>query len=266
MSTIVAQAYLLAVSKPPFRSVSFMITQTIALGTFAAPLATPLAAPAVALPAACPADTGGFIGIITNWLVGLMTLMGGLGTGVAVFLENLFPPIPSEVILPLAGFTAAQGHMTLLEAIGGATVGSVVGAWALYGIAYAIGAERMRRLFDLLPLTDATDIDKANTWFARYGSVSVLIGRVIPIVRSLISIPAGIAKTNLLRFTLLTALGSLVWNTILVMAGWALGAQWCSILGFLDRFQYGVAAIIVALIVWYVAVKIRARTAAATQV
>ncbi|KAB7790694.1 DedA family protein [Bifidobacterium leontopitheci] len=210
---------------------------------------------------ACPVSTGGFIGAMTDWLVGLMSVMGGLGTGVAVLLENLFPPIPSEVILPLAGFTAAQGHMTLFEAIGGATVGSVVGALMLYGIAYAIGAGRMRRLFDRMPLTDASDIDKANAWFARYGLVSVFVGRVIPIVRSLISIPAGIARTNLAKFTLLTAIGSAVWNTILVMAGYLLGAQWCSILGFLDRFQYAVAAIVVALVVWYVVVKVHARLA-----
>ncbi|MBT1172030.1 DedA family protein [Bifidobacterium sp. MA2] len=207
---------------------------------------------------ACPVSTGGFIGAMTEWLVGLMSVMGGLGTGVAVLLENLFPPIPSEVILPLAGFTAAQGHMTLVEAIGGATVGSVVGALMLYGVAYAIGAERMRRLFDRMPLTDASDIDKANDWFARYGLLSVFIGRVIPIVRSLISIPAGIARTDLARFTLLTMIGSAVWNTILIMAGYLLGAQWCSILGFLDRFQYAVAAIVVALVVWYVVVKVRA--------
>lgn len=211
---------------------------------------------------ACPVSTGGFIGAITDWLVGLMSVMGGLGTGVAVLLENLFPPIPSEVILPLAGFTAAQGHMTLAEAIVGATIGSVVGALMLYGIAYAIGAERMRRLFEKMPLTDASDIDKANDWFARYGLLSVFIGRVIPIVRSLISIPAGIARTDLVRFTLLTAVGSAVWNTILVMAGYLLGAGWCSILGFLDRFQYAVAVIVVALVVWYVVVKVRAHMAA----
>ncbi|KFI50704.1 DedA family protein [Bifidobacterium callitrichos] len=211
---------------------------------------------------ACPVSTGGFIGAITDWLVGLMSVMGGLGTGVAVLLENLFPPIPSEVILPLAGFTAAQGHMTLAEAIVGATIGSVAGALMLYGIAYAIGAERMRRLFEKMPLTDASDIDKANDWFARYGLLSVFIGRVIPIVRSLISIPAGIARTDLVRFTLLTAVGSAVWNTILVMAGYMLGAGWCSILGFLDRFQYAVAVVVVALIVWYVVVKVRAHMAA----
>ncbi|PST46003.1 hypothetical protein CPA40_07940 [Bifidobacterium callitrichos] len=211
---------------------------------------------------ACPVSTGGFIGSITDWLVGLMSVMGGLGTGVAVLLENLFPPIPSEVILPLAGFTAAQGHMTLAEAIVGATIGSVVGALMLYGIAYAIGAERMRRLFEKMPLTDASDIDKANDWFARYGLLSVFIGRVIPIVRSLISIPAGIARTDPVRFTLLTAVGSAVWNTILVMAGYLLGAGWCSILGFLDRFQYAVAVVVVALVVWYVVVKVRAHMAA----
>ncbi|PWG65012.1 DedA family protein [Bifidobacterium callitrichidarum] len=213
----------------------------------------------------CPVSTGGFIGAITDWLVGLMSIMGWLGTGIAVFLENLFPPIPSEVILPLAGFTAAQGHMTLVEAIGGATIGSAVGALVLYGIAYAIGANRMRRLFDLLPLTDASDIDKANAWFAKYGLVSVLIGRVIPIARSLISIPAGIARTNLLKFTLLTTLGSAVWNTILVMAGYVLGASWCSILGFLDKFQYAVAAIVVALLTWYVVVKVRSHLQAAQE-
>lgn len=213
----------------------------------------------------CPVSTGGFIGAITDWLVGLMSIMGWLGTSIAVFLENLFPPIPSEVILPLAGFTAAQGHMTLVEAIGGATIGSVVGALVLYGIAYAIGANRMRRLFDLMPLTDASDIDKANAWFAKYGLVSVLIGRVIPIVRSLISIPAGIARTNLLKFTLLTTLGSAVWNTILVMAGYVLGASWCSILGFLDKFQYAVAAIVVALLAWYVVVKVRSHLQAAQE-
>ncbi|OZG66418.1 DedA family protein [Bifidobacterium hapali] len=243
-------------------------TESFIVMTAASAAATNIATPTVlAQPStlstitSCPVSTGGFIGTITDWLVGLMSALGWLGTGAAVFLENLFPPIPSEVILPLAGFTAAQGRMTLFEAIGGATIGSVVGALVLYGVAYAIGTERMRRLFDAMPLTDASDIDKANDWFARYGYLSVLIGRVIPIVRSLISIPAGIARTNLLRFTLLTAFGSLVWNAILVMAGFLLGSQWCVILGFLDRFQYAVAAVIIALAAWYVVAKIRARVA-----
>ncbi|NMN01137.1 DedA family protein [Bifidobacterium sp. DSM 109958] len=223
----------------------------------AAPLAASSSVSLAALVSACTVDTGGVIGAVTDWLVSVMSVMGGVGTGIAVFLENLFPPIPSEVILPLAGFTAAQGHMTLLEAIVGATFGSVVGALALYGVAYAIGADRIRRLFDRMPLTDASDIDKANAWFARYGSLAVLVGRVIPIVRSLISIPAGLAKTNLVGFALLTTLGSAVWNTILVMAGYLLGAQWCGILGFLDRFQLVAAGVIVLLCAWYVVAKVR---------
>lgn len=205
----------------------------------------------------CAVDTGGFIGAITNWLVQLMSAMGAVGTGMAVLLENLFPPIPSEVILPLAGFTAAQGHMTLVEAIIGATIGSLLGALLLYGISRAIGAERIRRLFDWMPLTDASDIDVADRWFARYGWLSVLVGRVIPIVRSLISIPAGLAAMSAWRFAALTAFGSLVWNTLLVMAGYLLGGQWCTILGFLDQFQYVVAGLIVILCIWYVVVKVR---------
>lgn len=209
--------------------------------------------------AQCGTTSTGFIGAITDWLISLMSSMGGAGTGIAVLLENLFPPIPSEVILPLAGFTAAQGRMSLVEAIVGATIGSVVGALLLYLLAAAIGAPRMRRLFDRMPLTDAHDIDTANRWFERYGLASILVGRLIPIVRSLISIPAGIARSPLPRFVALTTVGSLAWNTILVMAGYLLGAQWCVILGFLDTFQYVVAALLVVLIAWYVVVKLRRR-------
>lgn len=205
----------------------------------------------------CAADTGGLIGMITGWLVGLMSSMGGFGTGLAVFLENLFPPIPSEVILPLAGFTAAQGYMSVAEAIIGATMGSVLGALMLYGIARAIGVDRIRELFDRIPFTDAGDIDKANRWFERYGSWSVLIGRVIPVVRSLISIPAGIARIDLLRFVLLTTCGSAVWNTILTLAGYSLGTSWCVILGFLDRFELVVIAALIVLVAWYLVAKLR---------
>lgn len=218
---------------------------------------TTIAAPASAAQIAttiCPAGSSGVIGAITGWLVGIMSTAGALGTGVAVFLENLFPPIPSEVILPLAGFSVAQGRMTLAEAIIGATIGSVAGALVLYGVARWIGAERLRRLFDRMPFFHADDIDKANRWFERYGSVAVLIGRVIPIVRSLVSIPAGVARLGLIRFIVFTTLGSAVWNTILVMAGYLLGANWCTILGYVDRYQLVVGLMIVALLLcWFIA-------------
>lgn len=194
---------------------------------------------------------------MTDWLVSLMSQMGGIGVAVAVFLENLFPPIPSEVILPLAGVTASQGKMGLVEAIVWATAGSLIGALVLYAIAAAIGSQRIRRLFDIMPLVQASDIDTADSWFARYGWSSVLIGRVIPVVRSLISIPAGLARMGLARFIGLTVLGSAVWNTVLVMAGFALGQRWQVILSFLDRFQSVVIVLLAALIVWYLVVSVR---------
>ncbi|MEJ5922203.1 DedA family protein [Bifidobacterium thermophilum] len=203
------------------------------------------------------ASQGGIISSITDWLVSLMSQMGGIGVAVAVFLENLFPPIPSEVILPLAGVTASQGKMGLVEAIVWATAGSLIGALVLYAIAAAIGSQRIRRLFDIMPLVQASDIDTADTWFARYGGLSVLIGRVIPVVRSLISIPAGLARMGLARFIGLTVLGSAVWNTALVMAGYALGQRWQVIVSFLDRFQVVVIVLLAALIVWYLVVSVR---------
>lgn len=203
------------------------------------------------------ASQGGIISSMTDWLVSLMSQMGGIGVAVAVFLENLFPPIPSEVILPLAGVTASQGKMGLVEAIVWATAGSLIGALVLYAIAAAIGSQRIRRLFDIMPLVQASDIDTADSWFARYGWSSVLIGRVIPVVRSLISIPAGLARMGLARFIGLTVLGSAVWNTVLVMAGFALGQRWQLILSFLDRFQSVVIVLLAALIVWYLVVSVR---------
>ncbi len=184
----------------------------------------------------CGTDEG-VIGSITSWLVSLMGTIGGVGVALAIVLESVFPPIPSEVVLPLAGFTAAQGSMGLVQAIVWATVGSLVGAWVLYGISRAVGLHRIHRAADALPGVGRDDVEKATMWFSRYGTWSVLIGRVIPVVRSLISIPAGLAGMSFIRFSVWTLLGSAVWNTVLVGAGYMLGDQWCSILGALGVFE-----------------------------
>ena len=202
--------------------------------------------------------TGGF-DAITEWVVGLMSRLGGPGVGLAVLLENVFPPIPSELILPLAGFTAAQGRMNVIEAIIWATAGSVIGAALLYWLARLLGLARLRAAADWLPLTSSRDVDKADAWFARHGRVSVLIGRVIPIVRSLISIPAGLDRMPPLQFLGLTALGSAVWNSALVSAGYVLGNNWCEAMDVLDRFKYVVAAVLALLVIWYVVTKVRDR-------
>lgn len=211
-------------------------------------------APALAAAAPlCETNEGGVIGFITDWLVSVMDAVGGIGVAFAIALESVFPPIPSEVILPLAGFTAARGSFNLIEAIIWATVGSVLGAWVLYGISRWVGLHRIHRAVDRIPGVDRDDVDKADRWFTKYGHWSVLIGRVIPVVRSLISIPAGFNRMNFLTFTGWTMLGSAVWNTILVTAGYLLGDQWCSILGALNVFEDVVIVIFIVVIVVLIA-------------
>lgn len=200
-------------------------------------------------PLQCATGSDGLIGMMTSWLLGLMETVGGVGVALAIAMESIFPPIPSEIILPLAGFTAARGSMSLPEAVLWATMGSLLGAWALYGIARWFGLHRIHRAVDRIPGVARKDVDKANEWFTRYGRWSVLFGRVIPVVRSLISIPAGFNGMNFASFSLFTFIGSAVWNTVLVSAGYVLGDQWCSVLGVLNVFEDVVIAIFLILIV-----------------
>ena len=140
-------------------------------------LATALAANPTPI---CTTSEGGLIGTITEWLITLMETIGGVGVALAIALESVFPPIPSEVILPLAGFTAARGPLSLPGAIIWATIGSLLGAWTLYGISRWVGLHRINRAADKIPGVSRKDVSKANDWFTKYGTWSVLIGRVIP--------------------------------------------------------------------------------------
>ena len=200
----------------------------------------------------CDTTNDGFIAWITNGLVGLMDALGGVGVAAAIALESVFPPIPSEVVLPLAGFTAARGSFSLVGAILWATLGSLVGAWVLYGVSRWVGLERIFWAADHIPGVSRSDVERADSWFSRYGTWSVLFGRVIPVVRSLISIPAGFNRMNFMQFTGLTLLGSAVWNTLLVSAGYILGDQWCSILCVLNVFETIVIAVVVLIVVFLV--------------
>lgn len=203
---------------------------------------------AAAVPA-CETSTAGIIGTITTWLVDVMGKVGGLGVAIAIACESIFPPIPSEIILPLAGFTAARGDLHIIEAIIWATVGSVVGSWVLYAVARLIGIHRLHRAADRIPGVNRKDIDGAQQWFNKYGTWSVLIGRIIPVVRSLISIPAGLNGMNFWKFSGWTILGSAVWNSILIAAGYMLGEQWCSILGVLGVIEDVVIALFIVVII-----------------
>ncbi|MEW1962149.1 DedA family protein [Microbacterium sp. NPDC077644] len=190
---------------------------------------------------------------IAAWAVSLMETLGGVGAGIAIALENLFPPLPSEIILPLAGFTAAKGTLGLVEVLIWTTVGSIVGALALYGIGAWLGRRRMYAIAQRMPLIKIEDVERTEAWFERHGSKAVFFGRMIPIFRSLISIPAGIERMPLIRFTLLTAAGSAIWNTIFVLAGYYLGANWHIVEDYAGIFQKVViAAVVVAFVVWLV--------------
>ena len=190
---------------------------------------------------------------IVQAVVSLVGALGAPGVGIAVAAENLFPPIPSEVILPSAGFAVASGSMGLVSAIVWATIGSVVGALALYALGAWFGRARFYSLASKIPFVKEADIERAEAWFVRRGPLAVLLGRVVPVVRSLISIPAGIERMKLLPFTLYTAIGSALWNSVLIGAGYALGANWAIVEEWISRYQlivFGLAGI--ALAVWMV--------------
>ena len=195
--------------------------------------------------------THSFTSTVADWAIGLMEALGAPGAGVAIALENLFPPLPSEVILPLAGFTASQGSLILWQVLVWTTAGSVFGAVVLYGLGAWLGRDRLRAVVDRMPLVSLEDVDKAETWFNRHGDWAVLIGRLIPIVRSLISIPAGVERMSLGRFLAFTTLGSGVWNTLLVGAGYLLGDQWHIVEESVGVFQKVVIVVVVLLAVWW---------------
>ncbi len=182
---------------------------------------------------------------IVEWVLDLMDRIGGPGIALGIALENLFPPIPSEVILPLAGFTAAQGRYSMPEAILWATLGSVLGALALYGLGRALGLQRLRLIAQKMPLVDVADIDKSDAWFRRHGGKAVFFGRFIPGIRSLISIPAGIDGMSVVTFLALTTAGSLLWNSLFVWLGYRLGAHYHLVEQYMDPISKVVYALIV---------------------
>ncbi|KAA5829603.1 DedA family protein [Saccharopolyspora hirsuta] len=203
--------------------------------------------------AATSAEPTGF----TAWVISVMEALGGPGAGAIVALENLFPPIPSEVILPLAGFTASQGGMTVIGAILWTTLGSLVGALALYGIGATLGRDRTRAIAAKLPLVKIADIDKTEAWFAKHGVKAVFFGRMIPLFRSFISLPAGVERMRVSTFALFTTLGSLIWNTVFVLAGYLLGESWYLVEQYAGVFSKAVLVVAVLAVVAFVVVRIR---------
>jgi len=200
---------------------------------------------------------GTFLTGFADWAVDVMETLGAPGAGLVIAIENLFPPLPSEVILPLAGFTASRGSFGIVDAIFFTTLGSVVGSWALYGLGAWLGRRRVRAIIDRLPLMSADDFDRTEVWFGKHGTKAIFFGRMVPLFRSFISLPAGVERMNPLAFTGLTAAGSLIWNSIFVIAGFYLGENWHVVEQYAGVFQKIVIAVVVALVVWFVVGRVR---------
>lgn len=175
-----------------------------------------------------------------TWIIDMMEQFGYLGILFMMAIENLFPPIPSEVILPFGGFMTTYTNLSVLGVVITATTGSVIGAIVLYGIGTLIDVSRLEKIVDRfghILRIKKEDIHQADLWFEKYGYWTVLFCRVVPIIRSLISIPAGMSKMAFWLFLLFTMIGTVVWNVILVFFGVILGESWEDILQFMDIYS-----------------------------
>jgi membrane protein DedA with SNARE-associated domain len=199
----------------------------------------------------------GLAGLITD----IMAALGPIGVGVLVALETLFPPIPSELILPLSGYLASRGRMSLTAVVVGATLGSLVGALALYWAGAALGQKRLRRLAERMPLVEVDDLERAEGWFDRHGGLAVLIGRVVPVVRSLVSVPAGVERMPLWRFVLYTIVGSGVYNAVLIGLGYVLGSRWKTVEQYSSYLNYAIYAAILVAVGLFAVKRVRRRRA-----
>jgi membrane protein DedA with SNARE-associated domain len=197
----------------------------------------------------------GLLGELTNWAKDIVESAGYIGVFLMVVLENVFPPIPSEAILPLAGFLAGEGRFWLPWVIVAATLGAVTGALILYYAAYFIGEQRVRWLIDRYGkwlAVSGKDLDKANEWFDKYGYAAVFLCRMVPIVRSIVSLPAGLRHMPLIPFILYTALGSGIWNSLLIVLGFWLGDNWEDVGHVLDTIERPLYVLVVVGIIFFI--------------
>ncbi len=194
-----------------------------------------------------------------SWITSIMEQFGYLGIALLILLENVFPPIPSEVILTFGGFMTTKSELTIVGVVIASTIGSVFGAVILYWIGRILNVDRLERIIEkwgkYLRLTKE-DVRKADAWFDKYGPWTVFFCRFIPLIRSLISIPAGMSGMNQWLFLLLTTLGTLIWNLVLVIVGAKVGDNWHQIVNYMDvysNFMYAIIAIgIIVFIIWFV--------------
>ncbi len=193
---------------------------------------------------------------INQWALSIISTVGYPGLGLVMFLENVFPPIPSEVVLPLAGWLTLDktSGFTLLGVTIVGAIGSVAGAFFFYGLGKWFDESRVRyllRRFGKWFMLSEADLDTALAWFDRYDEYVIFFGRMVPIIRSLISVPAGLASMNIGTFALYTALGTALWSFLLAYAGRLLGSQWHLVADIIDRYQNVVIVVVVLAVVYF---------------
>ena len=193
--------------------------------------------------------------MMQNIILEIMQNFGYFGVFFLIFIENIFPPIPSEVILLLGGFLVTFSNLNVLMMIVSSTLGSLVGAIVLYYLGYILNENRLKKIVNgklgkILFLKEG-DIDKASNWFSKNGNKTVFLCRFIPIVRSLISIPAGINKMKLFKFFVYTICGSMIWNTILICLGYKFGKNWPIVSEALNEYSFVIKLLLFSvLIIW----------------
>ncbi|HWL22822.1 MAG TPA: DedA family protein [Ureibacillus sp.] len=193
-----------------------------------------------------------------SWITNIMEDFGYIGVFLLIMLENIFPPIPSEVILTFGGYMTTQSNLSVVGVVIASTLGSVAGAIALYDIGKIVGIKRIGRFVDkwgkFLRLTNQ-DIYKANDWFKKYGVWTVFFCRFVPLIRSLISLPAGMSKMNFWVFLAFTTIGTLIWNIVLILLGAKVGENWDEIVAYMDTYSniaYAIIAILIVLfVIWF---------------
>ncbi|MFB9860885.1 DedA family protein [Salinicoccus siamensis] len=174
---------------------------------------------------------------------------GYIGIAFLMALENVFPPIPSEVVLSFSGFTTTESNLSMTGVVVSSTIGSVLGAIALYYFGMSQGQKRMENAVDKwghIFRLNQEDLLKYNDWFSKYEIGAVLVSRFIPVMRSIISIPAGMARMNIVLFLALTTLGTLIWNTVLVYLGASVSGSWQTIVGYMDTYSKIMYGILIA--------------------
>lgn len=206
-----------------------------------------------------------FLADLGGWVNYLMHSLGYQGMALLLFVQNIFSPIPSELVLPLAGALVSEGGFALFVLILAATAGSLMYSLALWAPGKLLDEERVYRIvgrYGRWLLLRSSDVEKAQWFFDRHGGKVVFLGRFLPGVRSVVPIPAGIAGMPLLPFSLYTVLGSGLLNALLISLGAVLRENWREIIGYLETFEYVGYASLAALVLWFVIVRLRGRTAA----